>query len=409
LFMFEDEVREPGWSNVTTLSRWLQTEPAQAAPRRALLLELMRTVGFATYLRRVYEENRHHWALSRTPAAGKVNPGEKSMSQPAGQLLSASSVDVVNAFERPPEAVSSLLLGFIKVGMSTDDSVVPDALTKMDGWESTVLAPSSPLRARVVDAIVRMPKYTKIYAGDGGGFVKLMRDGAMLNHPQHFRDGLLSAMCLPSEIATGTDVKLVFLLVSLGITLQHWDGLDNNVRDVWQRSCTAEDRKQQLSRILQRMIRRPTSDFFAPGSTTKAVLSFTDIDDCARYATEAIRMLSTAPETQKKINSLFDYYLKMSPAASWVGLFKGAETIVCALMCVNAPLLARANCRMPRPCIRFAAAHRPFSSSTWTVRTLRRLMSHFAAPTRTTRFSTSSSAASRLCSRSRSSTVTRCN
>lgn len=316
VYYFEEDVRNPAWSNVNTLSRWLQTAEEQAAQRSDTLTELHRATGFLSFLRRVYEENRHKWDAAHA-AAPEAKAG----------LAPASSVPMANAFERAKESLGTLLLGFIKVGLRTSGAtVVPEAMAKLDGWETTVLAPGGALRARVVDAVVRVPKYAKIYAGDGGGFLKLMRDGALLDHASHFSGGLLSAMCLPAELATGTDVQLVFRLVSVGIKLRQWEGLDASVRDVWRRSCTADDRKQQLQRIATRVDKRPVADFF-PANAKAAAVSFTALDDCARYATEAIRLLSTAPDTQKKINGLFDYYLKSSPPASWVGLFKSAETI----------------------------------------------------------------------------------
>ena len=312
LFRFEEDIRFPGWEDVTTLSRWLQG--GAAAERAALFNDVYRHSGFLGLLRQVYDNNSALLGGESEPVAKKT-----------GGLAPAPSIEVVNPFLRTKDEVGCLILGLIKIGLLVDNGIVTNALSKLGNWETTVLAPSTSLRSRVVDAILHTPKYQRIYDADNGGFVKLMRDGTLLNHHMHFDDGILSAMCLPTQIAAGTDVSLVFQLVSVGILLQQWKSLDASVRDVWERTALADDRKEQLRRIVARIMKRGAKDFFSANGAP--LLTLSNADDCARYATEAIRMLSTTPETQDKINGLFDYYLRKMPPDSWVGLFKGAETI----------------------------------------------------------------------------------
>jgi hypothetical protein len=182
-----------------------------------------------------------------------------------------------------------------------------------------------------VGALAKMPAFVDIY----DGFLALMRSGVLLSTPMHFDGAVLKACCLPLQIAAeDDDSRLVFELVALGLQLQHWSALESSVRDVWRRTSVTEDRKSHLARILTRVQRRMGAEphgkaaFFAPGARPHeaALITIADLDECARYATEATRMLPT-PALQDKMIRLFDYYLKSNTPTSWRDSFKGSSTI----------------------------------------------------------------------------------
>jgi hypothetical protein len=324
VFGFEADVRDPGWSNVSTLSRWLKPGIEQAE-RKAMFADVFGRGAVALYIQRLYQENQ----AALWPSY-KGDDGDGAKPAPAaGGLAPASSVPVANVYKRTKDEVTKVLLGLVKIGLQMDSAIITSTMGKLRGWEETAMGRGTALRDEVVDAIVAMPAYAQMYTGDGGGFPQLMRDGKLLNRDMHFADGVLRAMCLPTTLATGEDVSLVFNLVNAGLKLEQWDVLDTSVRDVWERSCIADDRKAQLQRIVLRTLKRQDADFFS-AATHSPLVTVCDLDECACYATEAVRMLSSAPQIQEKMNQLFDYYLRHSPPDTWGGdrgLFKSAETI----------------------------------------------------------------------------------
>jgi hypothetical protein len=324
VFGLEADVRTPGWSNLATLSRWL-APGAEQAERKAMFMDVYGRGAVALYVQCLYQENQ----AALWPAYKSDGSSDGAAAKPAGGFGPASSVPVANVYERSKDEVSNLLLGLVKVGLQMDTAIITSTLAKLRGWEETAVGRGTALRGQIVDAIVQTPAFAKMYTGDNGGFPQLMRDGALLNRDMHFSSGVLKAMCLPTTLAAGEDVSVVFSLVSAGLKLEQWDVLDTSVRDVWERSCIAEDRKAQLQRIVLRTLRRQDADLFSTG-THSALISISDLDECACYATEAVRMLSSAPLIQEKMNRLFDYYLKESPPDTWGGdrgLFKSAETV----------------------------------------------------------------------------------
>jgi hypothetical protein len=325
LFRFEQDVDDPSWSTVMTLSRWLKPGAEQWV-RIDMLQHVLASTAFPSFLSHLYGQNRALWPDSRG----------RETSVPFGPV---NSVPLRNWFTRTKVEFSALMFGVFKVGLHVDSGggmrVLTSLLSKLEGWETTFMGAAEPLRLQVVDALAKMPAFVDIYDGDGNGFLALMRSGVLLSTAMHFDGAVLKACCLPLQIAADSDAHLVFELLALALQFQQWADLESSVRDVWRRMCVAEDRKSHLARILMRVRRRLAdvrgkADFFAPGASgrpdERGLVTIADLDECARYATEATRMLPQAA-LQDKMIRLFDFYLKSNTPTSWRDSFKSASTV----------------------------------------------------------------------------------
>jgi hypothetical protein len=116
-----------------------------------------------------------------------------------------------------PELFSS----YAKLTILVDSNLLARALERMPSWMARLLPARAPLRDRLVNFILSLHAFQDI----DGGFVEAMHEARILNHPMHFSDTVLKAMCLPAQLAHAADDKrAIQQLIELGLFFGQFSG-----------------------------------------------------------------------------------------------------------------------------------------------------------------------------------------
>lgn len=87
-------------------------------------------------------------------------------------------------------------------------------------------------------------------------------------------------------------------------------------------AAESAERLAQLELVVAEVRRRPASDFVTgPPSDPHIALTFEDINTCAGYMTDALVLLSGAPDGRgaARLRTMFSHYLEKKLPETWIG------------------------------------------------------------------------------------------